>query len=57
MGLQLTREELGNMIGVTQETSIRLVSEFRQEKLIEVVGRNIKILDVDRLLDVANIDI
>ncbi len=56
IGLQLTREEMGNMIGVTQETSIRLMSEFRQEKLIEVSGRDIKILDVERLLQVANLD-
>ena len=54
--LKLTREEFGNMIGVTQETSIRLLSEFRQEKLIEVNGREIKILDVDRLVAVANLD-
>lgn len=57
ISLALTREELGNMIGVTQETSIRLISDFKEEKLIEVKGREICILDFARLADIAGIEI
>ena len=57
ISLSLTREELGNMIGVTQETSIRLISDFKEENLIEVKGREICIVDAERLADIAGIEI
>jgi CRP-like cAMP-binding protein len=41
----LTREELSNIVGTATESIIRLLSEFRQEHLIELNGRKIKILD------------
>ncbi len=54
--LQLTREEMAEMIGVTQETAIRLLSEFRRDEMIDVKDRAITILDVKGLLDTARID-
>jgi CRP-like cAMP-binding protein len=53
--LQLSREEMAEMIGVTQETAIRLLSDFRKEGLIEVKDRDITVLDSKRLVDTANI--
>jgi CRP/FNR family transcriptional regulator, polysaccharide utilization system transcription regulator len=53
--ISLTREELANMVGTATESVIRLLSEFRQDKLIELQGRKIKFLDINGLRKVANI--
>lgn len=53
--ISLTREELAELIGTTQESLIRLVSEFRQDGLIAVDGRNITLLNVPKLAETANL--
>lgn len=55
--LKLSREELAEMIGITQETAIRLLSEFRQDGLIEVHERDITVLNTKGLLDTARLEI
>ncbi len=52
--ISLTREELANIVGTATESVIRLLSEFKQKKLIEINGRNIKILDFPRLSKMSN---
>lgn len=47
--ISLTREEIANIIGTATESAIRLISEFKQDGLIEVDGRNIKIIYHDKL--------
>jgi CRP-like cAMP-binding protein len=53
--ISLTREELANMIGTATESVIRLLSEFKQQKLIELQGRKIKLLNIPALTKVANL--
>ena len=53
--ISLTREELANMVGTATESVIRLLSEFKHDKLIELQGRKIKFLDITKLQRVANI--
>lgn len=43
-GIELTREDLANFVGTAKETVIRLLSEFKSEKLIRIKGRGIEIL-------------
>jgi CRP-like cAMP-binding protein len=43
--LQLSREELSGMIGTATESCIRLLSEFKKLKLIELLGKKIILLD------------
>lgn len=43
-GIELTREDLANFVGTAKETVIRLLSEFKTEKLIKIDGRSIEIL-------------
>jgi len=50
----LTREELANMIGTATESVIRLLSEFKDDKLIELNGRKIKIINLKGLMKIAN---
>jgi len=54
--ITLTREELANMVGTATESVIRLLSEFKQDKLIELQGRKIKILDEKTLIKIGNLN-
>jgi CRP-like cAMP-binding protein len=51
--ISLTREELGNIIGTSAESVIRLLTEFKQDKLIEVEGRRIKLLNIKGLTRIS----
>jgi len=53
--IALTREEIANLIGTATESAIRLISEFKSDKLIEVDGRNIKILHHDKLIKLGHV--
>lgn len=53
--ISLTREEIANIIGTATESAIRLISEFKNDKLIEVEGRNIKILNHEKLKKVGHV--
>lgn len=52
--ISLTREELANIVGTATESVIRLLSEFKQDKLIEMHGRRIKILEEAKLIKMSN---
>ncbi|WP_194777296.1 Crp/Fnr family transcriptional regulator [Pararhodonellum marinum] len=41
----LTREEIAGLVGTATETVIRLLSEFKKDKLIEFQGKKIIVLD------------
>jgi CRP-like cAMP-binding protein len=53
--ISLTREELANMVGTATESVIRLLSEFKQDNLIDLQGRKIKFINVAGLTKVANL--
>ncbi|MBI2500832.1 MAG: winged helix-turn-helix domain-containing protein, partial [Deltaproteobacteria bacterium] len=57
IGLELSREEMAEMIGITQETAIRLLSEFKKDGLIEIQERAITILDSKSLVETARLEI
>lgn len=52
--INLSREDLSNLVGTAVETLVRLLHDFKDEGLIETEGRKIRILNVSRLLKVAN---
>ena len=43
--LRMTREEIGSYLGLKLETVSRLFSRFQQEGLLQVRGRDVKLLD------------
>ena len=47
--LRMTREEIGNYLGLKLETVSRLFSKFQSEGLIEVEQKHVRIVDVDGL--------
>ncbi len=53
--ISLTREEIANLIGTATESAIRLISEFKQDHLIETEGRNIKILNHEKLIKLGHV--
>ena len=53
--ISLTREEIANLIGTATESAIRLISEFKSDGLIKVEGRNIKILNREKLIKLGHI--
>ena len=53
--ISLTREELANIVGTATESVIRLLSEFKQDKLIDLNGRSIKLIDVPQLVKIGNV--
>lgn len=52
--INLSREDLANIIGSATETVIRLLSEFKVEKLISIEGRKIKIINPSQLQKIAH---
>jgi CRP-like cAMP-binding protein len=53
--LPLSRSELAELTSMSTESVIRLMKEFKDDKLIEVSGKNIKILDMERMRKISSI--
>jgi CRP-like cAMP-binding protein len=53
LALNLTREDLGNFVGTATETLIRLLSDFKNEHLIETRGRRVRLLNVEKLRELS----
>jgi CRP/FNR family transcriptional regulator len=51
--LRMGREEIGNYLGLTIESISRLIAKFKKAQLIEVSNREVKILDLPRLREIA----
>lgn len=56
LNVNMSREEIANIVGTATETTIRLLSEFKNEKIIELHKKKIKILDLNRLVKTANVN-
>ena len=51
----LSREEIANMVGTTRETATRLLSEFKDDSIVALIGKKIKILNHQKLVKTANV--
>ncbi|OQX78101.1 MAG: hypothetical protein B6D61_06180 [Bacteroidetes bacterium 4484_249] len=51
----LPREDLANIVGTATETVIRLLSDFKNEKLISIEGRKIILKDIAGLHKIARL--
>ena len=49
LNIKLSREEIANAIGTATESSIRLLSQFKKDSLIELKGKKIKLLNKTKL--------
>jgi CRP-like cAMP-binding protein len=51
--VSLTREEIAELMGTTQETVIRLLSAFRKDRLIQESDKRIVLTDEERMRKIA----
>ena len=51
--LPLTRKELGELAGMSPETVIRMLKEFNEDKVIEIEGKTVRVLDYERLKQIS----
>lgn len=56
LNVVLTREDLANFIGTTTETAIRILSDFKDEKLISLDKKKIALLNIPKLLHESRIN-
>jgi CRP-like cAMP-binding protein len=56
LDIKLNRDEIASIVGTAHETIIRLISEFKEEGILEQEGKVIFICDEEKLLDFANLD-
>ena len=55
--LPLTRQDIGDFLGLTIETVSRQMTKLRQDKIIHVENnRQVTVQDIDRLAEVAGVD-
>ena len=50
----MSREDLANIVGASKETVIRTLSDFKDEKLIDINGGKITIVNSDKLARMRN---
>lgn len=51
--IKISRNDLASVAGIATETLIRTLSVFKKEGIIEIEGRNIRILDLDKLKNIS----
>jgi len=51
--MPLTRREVGELLSITTENTIRTLSEFRKDGLIDIEGKEIQIIDKKRLENIS----
>ena len=52
--MNISREDIANLAGTATETTIRTLSDFKDEKLIDIKGGTIAIVDYDKLSHLRN---
>lgn len=53
LAVRLTRQDLANMIGVTVETAIRVMSRFTRQRLVAGTAKSLMILNLPKLKQLA----
>ncbi|ETD73015.1 transcriptional regulator [Pelistega indica] len=52
--LRMNREDIGNFLGLTLETTSRILSKFQKEGFIAIQQKTVRILNRDALKDIVN---
>lgn len=50
-----SREDIANIVGTATETTIRLLSEFNKDGIIQLIGKKILIKNLEKLIKTANL--
>jgi len=52
--INMSRDDLASLVGTARENVVRLLSELKEEGIVETKGRKIIVLDIKRLIKIAN---
>jgi CRP/FNR family transcriptional regulator len=55
INVTLSREDIASLVGTVTETAIRLLAQYKHNKILALMGKKIKILDMNALVRSANI--
>jgi CRP/FNR family transcriptional regulator, cyclic AMP receptor protein len=53
--VRMTRQDMANMVGITTETAIRVMSRFKRDRLVSGIAIRLVILDLPRLKKFASL--
>lgn len=52
--INLSREDLANLVGTRKENIVRILAEFKEDGIVETRGRKIIVHNINRLIEIAN---
>jgi len=52
--INLSRDDLASLVGTARENVVRMLSEFKEEGIVETKGRKIIVQNVNKLIEIAN---
>lgn len=52
--INMSRDDLANLVGTARENVVRLLTEFKEKGIIETQGRKIIVLNVNKLIEIAD---
>lgn len=52
--INLSRDDLASLVGTARENVVRMLSEFKEEGIVETKGRKIIVHNVKKLIEIAN---
>lgn len=55
VAINMSREDLANLVGTARENVLRVLAEFKEKGILSTKGRQIIVLDVKKLVELANI--
>lgn len=52
--INMSRDDLASLVGTARENVVRVLSEFKEDGILETRGRKIIVLDVNKLISITN---
>ena len=52
--INMSRDDLASLVGTARENVVRVLSEFKRDKILETKGRKIIVRDVNKLIKIAD---
>ena len=52
--INMSRDDLASLVGTARENVVRVLSEFKEDKILETKGRKIIVLNVTKLIKIAD---
>ena len=50
----MSRDDLASLVGTARENVVRVLTEFKEDKILETKGRKIIVLNVTKLIKIAD---